>query len=185
MKKLLLFSVVAVFAISCNENKSDNAASTATDSSKATGTPIANLDFPYKLEKPYAEWQPGDPMHAVNAMKCLKAWETNNIAESVSYFGDSLDFRADYFQQKLPHDSLTGFFSKQRNLYSNVTIKMGDWESVISKDKKIEYVTMWYKQITTDKNGKTDSIAVVDDCKIVNGKIVELDERVQHYAAKK
>jgi hypothetical protein len=56
---------------------------------------------------------------------------------------------------------------------------------VISKDKKIEYVTMWYKQITTDKNGKTDSIAVVDDCKIVNGKIVELDEKIQHYAAKK
>ena len=78
-----------------------------------------------------------------------------------------------------------GFFTSMRNDYKNVTVKMNDWESVISKDKKIEYVTMWYKQITTDKNGKTDSIAVVDDCRIVNGKIVELDEKIQHYAVKK
>ena len=62
---------------------------------------------------------------------------------------------------------------------------MGDWESVISKDGKTEYVTMWYKQITTDKMGKTDSIAVVDDCRIMNGKIVELDEKIQRIPAKK
>ncbi len=44
---------------------------------------------------------------------------------------------------------------------------------------------MWYKQITTDKMGKTDSIAVVDDCRIMNGKIVELDEKIQRIPAKK
>ena len=66
-----------------------------------------------------------------------------------------------------------------------MTVKMGDWESVISKDKKTEYVTMWYREIWTDKKGKTDSLAVIDDCKIVNGKIVELDEKIQHFPAKK
>lgn len=176
--------MVSFFIAGCNENKSATTDAPA-DTAKTPAKAISSLDFPYQLEKPYAEWQMGDPMHAVNVMKSLKAFETNNIAESVSYFGDSLDFRADYFQQKLPHDSLMGFFTSMRNDYKNVTVKMNDWESVISKDKKIEYVTMWYKQITTDKNGKTDSIAVVDDCRIVNGKIVELDEKIQHYAVKK
>jgi hypothetical protein len=44
---------------------------------------------------------------------------------------------------------------------------------------------MWYKQIMTDKAGKTDSMGVVDDCKIVNGKIVILDEKIQHLVAAK
>jgi hypothetical protein len=62
---------------------------------------------------------------------------------------------------------------------------MNDWESVISADKKDEWVTLWYKQIQTDKKGKTDSLGVVDDAKIVNGKIVLLDEKIQHYPVAK
>ena len=58
---------------------------------------------------------------------------------------------------------------------------MQDWISVISKDKKSEWVTLWYKEILTDKNGKSDSVNVVDDAKIENGKIVILDEKVQHF----
>ncbi|HNN69598.1 MAG TPA: hypothetical protein PKG89_00060, partial [Ferruginibacter sp.] len=91
----------------------------------------------------------------------------------------------DNFYQKFSKDSLTKFFTEERAKYNSVKIYMGDWESVISKDGKTEYVTMWYKQITTDKMGKTDSIAVVDDCRIMNGKIVELDEKIQRIPAKK
>jgi hypothetical protein len=57
---------------------------------------------------------------------------------------------------------------------------MDDWESVISSDKKSEWVTLWYKQTVTDKKGHIDSMSVVDDAKIVNGKIVVLDEKIQH-----
>ncbi|HEY1017354.1 MAG TPA: hypothetical protein VGE25_00045, partial [Sediminibacterium sp.] len=64
-------------------------------------------------------------------------------------------------------------------------IKMEDFESVISKDKKDEYVTLWYKQIMTDNMGKTDSLAMINDFKIVNGKIVALSEAMRHYPAKK
>ncbi len=34
---------------------------------------------------------------------------------------------------------------------------MEDWESVISKDKKEEWVTLWYSQKWEDMKGKTDS----------------------------
>ena len=62
---------------------------------------------------------------------------------------------------------------------------MHDFESVISKDKKDEYVTMWYVQTTTDKKGKVDSVAVINDLKISNGKIVTLDEAIRHFKPKK
>lgn len=178
MKRLLLFAVIAFFIISCNNNGEK------TETKAAENTSAVTYDYPYTLDKPYQDWQPGDQQHAVNVMKGLKAWENNNITECVTYFGDSCDLRFDNFHAVLPHDSLANFFSAGRAGYTSVKVEMSDWESVISKDKKDQWVTLWYKQIVTDKNGKTDSMGVVNDAKIVNGKIVVLDEKIQHLPAK-
>ena len=183
MKKILLFACIATFIISCN-NKADSTASTS-DSTKTEASKSEALVYPYTLDEPYRDWQPGDQQHAVTAMKALKGFETGDMDACMAGFGDSVEIRFDYYHAKLSNDSLKKFFTNERANYSNYTVKMGDWESVISKDKKAEYVTMWYKQVFTDKNGKTDSLAVIDDCKIVNGKIVELDEKIQHFPAKK
>jgi len=78
------------------------------------------------------------------------------------------------------NDSLKKILTHQRADYKSITVKMGDWESVISADKKEEWVTLWYKQIQTDAKGHTDSLGVVDDAQIKNGKIVILDEKIQH-----
>ena len=146
--------------------------------------PLKNL-FILTLNEPYRDWQPGNKQHAVTFMKGLKAFENGDIDACVATFGDSVDLRFDYLHATLSNDSLKKFFTNERANYNNLTIKMSDWESVISKDKKAEYVTAWYKQIWTDKKGKTDSLAIVDDTKIVNGKIVELDEKIQHFPVKK
>ena len=53
---------------------------------------------------------------------------------------------------------------------------MQDWESVISKDKNEEYVTIWYRQYGENEDGKKDSIDVINDLKMKNGKIIGLDE---------
>ena len=179
MKRLLLFACISIFVTSCNNSGEK------TESKAADSTSTAKYDYPYTLTEAYRDWQPGDQQHAVTAMKALKAFETGDMAGCVTNFADSVEVRFDYFQAKMSNDSLKKFFTTQRANYTSMTINMGDWESVISKDKKTEYVTMWYKQIWTDKNGKTDSLAVIDDCKIVNGKIAELDEKTQHYPAKK
>ncbi len=184
MKKILFIALLFVFVFGCN-NKGDNAAATSTDSTKMTSSSSEELVYPYSLDKPYRDWQPGDKQHAVTAMKALKGWETGDIDACVTNFADSVELSFDYFHAKLSNDSLKKYFTQDRANYSNITIKMGDWESVISKDKKTEYVTMWYKQIFTDKKGKTDSLGVIDDCKIVNGKIAELDEKIQHFPVKK
>ncbi|MEO6255105.1 MAG: hypothetical protein ABIO79_17485 [Ferruginibacter sp.] len=183
MKKVFFFAVITIFMIGCND-KGESTTST-TDSTKTTVSDSKDLVYPYTLDEPYREWQPGDKQHAVTVMKSLKAFETGDIDGAVAAFGDSVNLRFDYWHAKLSNDSLKKFFTEQRGMYSSMTIKMGDWESVISKDKKSEYVTLWYKQIWTDLKGKTDSLAVIDDAKIVNGKIVELDEKIQHFPAKK
>ena len=183
MKRTLLFAVVALFAFGCN-NKSDAPAGSA-DTTKTAASTTEELNYPYQLEGAYKDWQPGNKKHAVTAMGSLKGFETGDMVACMAGFGDSIDVRMDGFHQKFSNDSLGRFFTAERAKYSSMKINMGDWESVISKDGKTEYVTMWYKQIWTDKAGKTDSLAVIDDCKIVNGKIAELDEKIQHYQAKK
>jgi hypothetical protein len=183
MKKLLLISCIALFAISCNNNDSKDAK--PGDSTKMADTKMDTPEMPYKLDRPYQNWQTGNPQHALNVMKSLKAFENGDIAAAVSAFGDTVELRFDHYFDKLSNDSLKKMFTQQRADYTSIVVKMNDWESVISADKKEEWVTLWYKQIQTDKKGKTDSLGVVDDAKIVNGKIVLLDEKIQHYPVAK
>jgi uncharacterized protein YcfL len=181
MRKLFFVALVALCITGCN-NKADESATASTSTTTASSEQLA---YPYTLEEPYKDWQPGDKRHAVMVMKSLKAFETGNFDETIADFADTVEMKFDYFEQKVPKDSLKAFFASERAKYNNVVIKMSDWESVISSDKKTEYVTLWYKQIWTDKNGKSDSMSVVDDVRIVNGKITELDEKTRHYAVKK
>ncbi|MEO6905894.1 MAG: hypothetical protein ABI148_06005, partial [Ginsengibacter sp.] len=58
----------------------------------------------------------------------------------------------------------------------NWKIKMQDWESVISNDKKDEYVTLWYRQYSENMKGVKDSTDIINDLKMKDGKIIGLDE---------
>lgn len=71
-------------------------------------------------------------------------------------------------------------FVRKRHLLHH--LQNGDHSS---KDKKDEWVTLWYTEIVTDKTGKTDSLAMVNDIKVSKGKIVELNESVRHFPTKK
>jgi ketosteroid isomerase-like protein len=73
-------------------------------------------------------------------------------------------------------DSVKAMFTTWRNGFKTVDVKMEDWESVISKDKKQEWVTLWYTQKWEDTKGKKDSAAYIDDLQMKDGKIVRLDE---------
>ena len=87
----------------------------------------------------------------------------------------------DYYRGKLPHDSLTSFLNGSYTDYNDVKIEMHDWESVISADKKEEWVTLWYKQKWVNPKGVADSANMINDAKIENGKIVIFGEYVQHF----
>jgi uncharacterized protein YcfL len=188
MKNFIFFACILFFVVSCN-TKNEKTGTMGSDSTTMADEKMAattdNLDYPYTLETPYHDWQMGDKKHAVTVMKALKAYETNNIPESMRYFADSVELRFDNYHQKLSRDSLATLFAAGRNQNANVTVRLDDWESVISKDKNEEWVTLWYRQTWTDKKGKTDSMSVINDARIINGKIAVLEEALRHYPAKK
>ena len=186
MKKIFFYASVVLIAASCNNKGEETKTATADSTATVSNEPAKPApELAYTLDHPYGDWQPGNAQNTATAMNALKGFATNNIAESLTNFGDSVRIRMDNYDEKVSHDSLNALFTTWRNNYSTVVIHMEDYLSVISKDKKDEWVTMWYKQINTDKKGKVDSVYCVDDVKLANGKIIVLEEAVRKYAVKK
>ena len=177
MKRVFPFALVFITLAACKNAE--------TDVSKATAdTSAAKPDYAYTIERPDG-WERGDVKNSVLVLKSLKAYENGNVDECVSYFGDSVELKFDEYEQKLSNDSLKAFLTRSRDGRKSIQIKMEDWESVISSDKTLEYVSLWYKQIEEDKAGKKDSLFVMDDLRVKDGKIVSIDEKSRKYAAKK
>lgn len=177
MRKMLTLCLIIYIGISCTNPTEKTAEKTIpSDTSK----PV----YAYTIKKP-DNWDIGSSKNTAVALNALKAFENNKLDESLSYFADTVFWKADFMEGKYPKDSLKAFFTGAWRGIVSMKIDMHDFESVISKDKKDEYVTIWYVQITTDKKGKVDSIVEVNDMKIVNGKIAELDETIRHFKVKK
>ncbi len=189
MKKVFVFLFSSIVIMACNDTATTS--SEKKDSSKMDNSSMDNstagnekVDLVYSTDKP-SDWIPGDPHHAARVMKALKGYETGNIDDTKQYFADTVVFRGDNYWFKGSNDSLMSEFKNNRARYKDLVIKMQDWESVKSKARNEEYVGMWYTEKATEKNGKADSANYMDDVKIVNGKIVEIDSKVQHYPKKK
>ncbi len=174
---MLILCLVIYISTSCNNPAGK-------DTAKSDSSSGAKPAYAYTIKKP-DNWEIGSSQNTALVLSSLKSFENNKIDESLSYFADSVHFRADYLDGKFSKDSLKAMFVSSWKEMSAMKIDMHDFESVISKDKKDEYVTLWYVQTTTDKKGKIDSVAVINDLKIANGKITELDEAIRHFKVKK
>ena len=180
MKQFFVLSFLVFVMAACNnaaENKTTADGSETKDASEVT--------LPFPLEQPYRNWQIGGTENVVAAMNSLKAFVDSDAKALAASLGDSIDIQLDYYHEKLSRDSAVSMFMAHRQTYNTITITMYDYESVVSADKKDEWVTIWYKQAWTDNKGKADSMNVIDDCKMQNGKMVQLDEKIQHFPVKK
>ncbi|MES2004435.1 MAG: hypothetical protein V4450_07930 [Bacteroidota bacterium] len=176
MRTMIALCLLVFIGSSCNSAADKTGA-------KDSGT-AAKPTYAYTIEKP-DNWDMGSSQNTAIALSALKAFENKNIDESVGYFADTVAWKSDFIDAKYSKDSLKAMFANFWKGTQAMTVKMDDYESVISKDKKDEYVTIWYKQIMTDMKGKTDSVFLINDFKIAKGKIVSLSESLRHFPVKK
>ena len=179
MKKVFLIFGTAILFIACNDKKEADGTASEKD---ATSTEQINYAYTPSNHPP-DNWDIGDMKNVAIVLNSLKAWEEGNVDECLTAFADSVRWTADKKKKKMSKAELRDFFNEYRPNLSSVKIVMDDYESVISKDKKDEWVSMWYKEITTDKDGKTDSLYYMDDAKIENGKIVLIDSKHRRFPA--
>lgn len=171
MKRLILFFITGI-AFSCNDNGTTTKEATK-DSAAATTT--TKMNYPYTIEHP-DYWDMGSSSNTMAVLTSVKAFQDGNVAECVKYFGDSVHLKFDGLDKKVSHDSLQAWLTKMRSDNKSMEVKMNDWESVVSKDKKEEWVTIWYRQKWEDMKGKKDSADFIDDLQMKDGKIVSLNE---------
>ncbi len=181
MKQFMLISCLAFMLASCNDAGKDKKDS---EPAKAEAVPVADVKLPIPLERPYKNWQLGSTDNVVAAMNVMKAYIDKDYTALASGIGDSLELIFDYLHVKLNRDSAIKFFTADRSKYKDLSVTMYDYVSVISADKKSEWVTLWYKQSWKNEKGVADSMAVTDDIRMENGKMVELDEKTSHFPKK-
>lgn len=178
----MLITCLALMLASCDNAKKDDKDSGLT---KTEDVSTAEVKLPIPLEKPYRNWQIGSTENVVAAMNSLKSFIDKDFTAMEGTIGDSVYFDFDNYQAKLSHDSAMNMFKSMRPQYNDLKVTMYDYVSVISGDKSEEWVTFWYKQWWKNDKGVADSMNVVNDIKLKNGKMIELDEKVSRFQAKK
>jgi hypothetical protein len=158
--------------------------SSSADSSTTTATTMeSQVSLPYQVERT-PDWEMASNENTAIAMAALKSFETNDSSKIRSLVADSIEFYYDNGKFKGSRDSFVTMLTNYRNGYDNVSIKMLDYESVKSKNRNEEWVSLWYTETYKDKKGKVDSFMTMDDIRIENGKIKEIDTKARKLAAK-
>lgn len=180
MKQLTAILCLVFALVACNNTQEKTTETSTTDAAPAA----AEVTLPYSLAMPYNNWSIGSNENVAAAMNGLKAFVDNDFTALAATMGDSIVLDFDQFQAKLSKDSAMKFFTTARASYKDITIAMDDYVSVISADKKHEWVTLWYKQSWTDPKGGKDSMNVINDIKLSNGKMVALHEKSSRFQKK-
>jgi len=114
----------------------------------------------------------------------LKDFENWNIEACMKSFADSVRLQFDELDQKLPRDSVQKMFTADRSNLKSMKIDMHDFETVKSTATGKQYVSLWYVQKWEDLKGAMDSVSVMDDLEIKDGKIISIDEKRRRFPKK-
>jgi hypothetical protein len=168
-KSLLLISLCIVF-FACNNGVKQGDAKTDSTAKKEA------LVYPFTA-KYSLNWQPGDEKNAVLALTSFKKFIDGDVKGCFSYFADSIEFIADKFYFKGKKDSLMAMMIPMRAESVSMSDQPDAWITTFYPDKNDTWVTVWSTQKWTDKKGKTDSVYLVDDILMKDGKIAQIDEK--------
>lgn len=173
MKKLSTLFVFAILIISCSGKRS-SALGSDNDPS---------IVYAYSISNPN-QWEWGDKNNIRIALDGLKAYEKGNISAALKDYADTVVVQMDGFEGRVTKDSLLTLLIRERSQIKRMAIEMNDFISLRSKNGGNEYVSLWYKQLWEDQNGRVDSVQCMDDIAFKNGKIVLLNEKVRRYGGR-
>lgn len=184
MKQVFIICVMAALFCSCNSTDQSTSTSATDDTKVAAASDTAAMNYAYTIEKP-DQWVRGARENTRMVLASLKNWENGDMSSALADFADSISLKFDGYEATLSRDSVKTMFENERKKIQKVQVIMDDFESVISKDGTQEYVSLWYKQKLQDQKGKWDSVEVMDDLRIKNGKIASINEKIRHFPSRK
>jgi len=174
MKKILFLFSISLLLISC---KDDSANAEDKDVLVKSTTPVA-LPYTAAYSSDWTDEVSDEDLLAV--LNSYKNWETGDMTKLAETLADSVTFLAwDGFKFSGTKGELMDRWSKSRDSLSTIEITVDAWRKSHSKDKDANFIGIWYKEITTNKNGKVDSAYYQDDNLVKDGKIVWYSQHKQ------
>ncbi len=141
--------------------------------------------YPYKIKNPDGWLMDTSHVNTMTALNAIKAFEVNDTIAGKKCFADTLEFNYDGGKFKGTISAFFKMIGAATSTMKNIKIDMKDWEAVVSKNGKEQWVTLWYNEKWADNKGKADSVGLINDIQFKGGKIVKVDEYDMHYAMKK
>lgn len=175
MKKIFI-AAIAVILYACNAEEK----TTPGEETKAvTATPvvISNMSG---YEAGYSKsFEMGEAKHAETVLALWKDFDNGNLEPSKGLFADSVSFLvSDGSIIAGTRDSAIASVQAWRNTLSSVKSSVDAILPVRSIDKNENWVSIWGKEISTDKKGKTDSVYLQESWRF--NKDGKIDLMLQH-----
>ena len=143
-----------VTLFSCHsEEKKEVDSKTASMESKSTTLPYTAT---YS-----SSWEKGDAKYAEAVLAIWKSWDDGNLMASRKMFADTVRFYfRDGSEMSGSTDSVTKSAQMYRQSFTSVKSRVHAWVPLKSTDLHENWVCIWGTEISTDKQGKVDSIGL-------------------------
>ncbi len=160
MQKLLFVFCLALFAMACNNEKKE----TAENKEGAGAKQTVSFSMPIAYS---SSWEIGNPEYAAMIVKgSWKDWQDNKLGDMKSWVADTITaFLSDNVMVN-GIDSLAARWNRGRATYTTVIDTVHAAISLVSTDKKENWVTVWAKEINTLADGKKDTTEVMETWRI-------------------
>ncbi len=160
MKKIFLVLTAVVFFTACNNEKEGK------DEKKSIEAMPLTIKIPYTAGYS-TSFILGNADYATTIVQgSWKDWETNNLDNMKNWVADTVvAFQSDNSMVK-GADSLMARWKRGRAKYTNIIDTIDAVIPVYSTDKKEHWVLVWAREINTDKDGKIDTMALMETWRI-------------------
>jgi hypothetical protein len=156
MKKIFI-AAIAVILYACNaEEKTTPGDETKAVTSAAAITNMSGYEVTYSKS-----FEMDDAKNAEAVLAIWKDWDNGNLDPSKGLFADSVTFlTGDGSIISGPLDSAFGAMKSYREMFTTIKSTVTAILPVKSIDKNENWVSIWGTEISTDKKGKIDSVAL-------------------------
>jgi hypothetical protein len=185
MRKLLSFLAVAALA-ACNSSDAPKVQSATSTDSTVNEKATEKVTYPYEMSYS-SQFEMADPKNAVTILNLWKDWDNGTLSNGKDNFADSVTMHfADGSTIHTSRDSMIAMSQKVRDNYSHVVSQLHAVTSLKSTDKNDNWVNVWGKEIDTHKDGKVDSVELMETWRFnKDGKVDLLFQYQAKYPSKK
>ena len=158
----MFFVLMSAALFSACNNDPKSTATTGTDSTAAS----SDAALPYKATYS-SSFKMGNPDYTHMIVQgSWKDWENNKMDNMKSWVADTIvAFSPDNTMVK-GADSLQARWKRYRAEYTSVTDSLNAAVPLYNTDKKENWVLVWATEYNTDKQGKIDTVAVMETWRI-------------------